>query len=161
MALGKKQPELPKPAPAKMDWPNDAPLADKTYQAPLTKPLLTWLPRHTMGLHPQVSEVPSFYPPALCQEACYESQHPVAAGSGRAAIESEEAGHIAHETSEWGCRVYWRIDVDATAMPLNKESTQCPHEVVLMLSLAAVICKCIVCMREELRTSWCLKRVHF
>src|SRR5882724_2991504 len=70
-------------------------------------PLHSWShptrpPRHTTGLPPRVSEVPSLYPPTPCREARYQSRHPAAAGSGRAAIELEEAGRIAHET-ERGC----------------------------------------------------------
>ena len=39
MALGKKQMDFLKPAPARMDQLNDVPLAEKTYQAPFAKPL--------------------------------------------------------------------------------------------------------------------------
>jgi len=38
MASGKKQMDLPKPAPARMDQPKVAPSAEKTYQAPSTEP---------------------------------------------------------------------------------------------------------------------------
>jgi len=41
MASGKKKMDLPKPAPARMDQLKEALSAEKTYQVPLTKPLLS------------------------------------------------------------------------------------------------------------------------